>query len=218
MKRILPFLFLAVATSSALSANPFEGSYEVTVDTGGNNLTSTVYIKGSDLRFEMDMGGMTNVMLMKDGMSTMTVIMPAQKMYMEMPVPMNLAIREGKEEGDLPPFEKTGREKEIEGFKAHEYLLKQGKETMTIWATDALGSLAAMNTPMMMGVARYLKQVTGLQAFFPLEMSSERANGETFRMNISNIERKELDGALFVPPADFRKMNIPTGMGAPMGR
>jgi len=51
------------------------------------------------------------------------------------------------------------------------------------------------------------------QQGFPLKVA--RNNGATI-MEVTKIEPKQLDPALFAPPADYKKMEMPAGMpGAP---
>jgi hypothetical protein len=53
---------------------------------------------------------------------------------------------------------------------------------------------------------------------FPLKMAQvENGQSKTF-MEVTKVERKSLDDALFTVPADYKKMEMPGMMGLPAGR
>jgi hypothetical protein len=159
-------------------------------------------------------------MIMRDGLSTMLMIMPAQRMYMEMQIPDMSGKMGGKEEasGAGKPYKKTGKTKEIEGYEAHEFIFEDGPEKMVVWATEELGSMPLARGPATQGFAAAMQKVSGLSAFFPLEVTGFNKKGKTtYRMLIKDIEKKELSDSMFLPPAGFRKMTIPAGMGGFMG-
>jgi hypothetical protein len=179
----------------------------------------TIWTKDSHIRMAVASKDMPGEMIMRDGMSAMLMIMPAQRMYMEMQIPdMSGKMKEQAEKpGDEVPFEKTGKTKEIEGFEAHEFVYEEGKEKMVIWATEELGSMPMARGPAMQGFADAMQKVTGLSAFFPLEMIGYKKGKEQYRMRIKDIEKKELPDSMFLPPEGFRKMTMPAGMGGFMG-
>jgi hypothetical protein len=193
----------------------FEGKYTMEMSGQGDKASMTIWTKDSHIRMAVASKDMPGEMIMRDGMSTMLMIMPEQRMYMEMQIPDMSGKMGGQEEkgGDDVPFEKTGNTKEIEGFKAHEFVYEKGAEKMVIWATEELGSMPMARGPAMQGYAAAMQKVTGLSSFFPLEMTGYKKGKKDYQMRIKDIEKKELSDSMFQPPAGFRKMTMPAGMG-----
>ena len=198
----------------------FEGQYTMEMSGQGDKAKMTIWTKDSHIRMAVAGKDMPGEMIMRDGMSTMLMIMPAQRMYMEMQIP-DMSGKMGGDSGksgDKVPFEKTGNTKEIEGYEAHEFVFEDGPEKMVIWATEELGAMPMARGPAMQGYAAAMQKVTGLSAFFPLEMTGYNKKGKkTYRMLIKDIDEKELPDSMFLPPAGYRKMTMPAGMGGFMG-
>jgi len=216
----LIIMFFAVALSAA---DKFEGRYVMEFTSGGETMGLTIWTKDGNMRMAMG-EQMPGEVIMRDGMRTMVVVMPEQRMYMEMPLDGMVPGMDSSpaEEGtdEEMPFEKTGETKKILGLVAEKFIFKggkDGKDDMVIWATDALGSMSFMSNPMLEGVASALQEVTGLKAFFPLEMIGNGKGKDAFQMRVKEVEKKELSDALFAPPAGFRKMTMPAGMGNMFG-
>ena len=153
-------------------------------------------------------------MIIRDGISTMIMVMPQQRMYMEVPIPQDMDEPDSDElESREFPFKKTGNNKKILGMDAHEFVFEHGGEKMTLWATDELGSMPFANNPMLAGWAHAMRKMTGLKAFFPLETSGTEKGKESYRMKVTKVEKKSLPDAMFLPPEGFMKMTLPGGMG-----
>lgn len=214
---IIVALFLACVCQAEES---FEGNYTMEMSGKGDKASMTIWTKDSHIRMAVADKDMPGEMIMRDGLSTMLMIMPSQRMYMEMQIP-DMSGKMGGEKGkpgDEVPFEKTGKTKEIEGYEAHEFIFEDGREKMVIWATEELGAMPMARGPAMQGgYAAAMQKVTGLSAFFPLEVTGYKKGKKTFHMVIKDIDKKELPDSMFLPPAGYRKMTMPAGMGGFMG-
>jgi hypothetical protein len=153
-------------------------------------------------------------MILRDGMSSMLVIMPQQRMYMEMPLPQSLKDpdSEAQDKEEEFPFSKTGETKDILGFKAHEYIMESDGEKITVWATEELGAMPFANNPMLQGWTETMRRMTGLDAFFPLETRGTENGKDAYELTVTQIEEKSLPDALFLPPEGYQKFSMPTGM------
>lgn len=201
----------------------FEGTYTMEMSGEGDSAKITIWTKDSHIRMSIASKDMPGEMILRDGMSTMLMIMPAQRIYMEMQIPdMTDKLSEkfgnpGGEPSDEMPFKKTGKTKKIEGFEAHQFMYEKGAEKMSVWATEELGAMPMARGPVMQGYAAAMQKITGLEAFFPLEMTSYKNGKMESRMVIKDVDKKELPESMFLPPAGYRRMSMPTGMGGFMG-
>ena len=221
----MKLFILSFALVSALvckAGDVFEGSYVMQISGEGNSISTQIWAKDGHMRMKLSGSQAPGEMIMRDGMETMLVVMPAQKMYMEMPLKLdNMPTIKGVDkEGalDKAPFEKTGETRKILGYTAHEFHFDADGEKMVIWATEELGSMPYSRNPMMAGWGKAMSKVTGLEAFFPLEIVGHEKGKVAFRMTVEDIEKKKLSDSLFTPPAGFRKMTMPSGMGGFMNR
>jgi hypothetical protein len=205
---------------SAPAKAAFEGSYDMELSSDGEKVLTTLWTKDGHVR--MKLSGATEMpgeMILRDGMRKMLLIMPEQRMYMEMAIPeVKGSAADDPGPDAAPPFTRTGEKREILGYAAHEFILEDGANKVVIWATEDLGSMAFANNPMLEGWADAMGKVTGLSAFFPLEMTGFEKGKQAYRMTIRRIEPGKLADSLFEPPPGFMKMTMPAGMGGFMGR
>lgn len=225
MKNAICFCFSLVLSVTLQAAEVFEGTYDMKIKADGETFSISLATKDSHVRMSVKGQEMPGEMIMRDGMKTMLMVMPQQKMYMEMPL-QGMAETYGgggSSEGDSGsmdemPFKKTGETKEIDGYKAHEFVFEDEDGKMHIWATEELGAMPFVGGPMMEKSSIPMKRLTGLSSFFPLETIGYEKGKKKFEMTVTNIEKKELPDSLFLPPPGFRKMTMPAGMGGFMGR
>lgn len=202
-----------------LSGKAFEGEYDMQLQGDGEVVNCTFWVKTGNMRMKISGKGQeSGEMIFRNGTSTMIMIVPSQRMYMEMEIPEGISVPAPDEE-ELEedfPFKRTGETRTILGFKAHEFLMEDGAEKMVIWATEGLGTMPYSENPILEGWGAAMRMVTGLKAFFPLETIGYEKGKESFRMTVQRIEPKELPEALFQPPEGFMKFNMPAGMGGMM--
>ena len=176
-----------------------------------------------------------------------TVLMPEQQMYM-------VSSFAGKGGGAAPAkpgaprdtagkapeykLEKTGETETILGYKCEKYLLKEDKTTMAMWLTSDLGDFAgfgsaaaspfggrgaaAANSPQSQEWAKVLAG----KSLFPMRVvgSNTADSKETFRMEVTAIEKQSLPASDFAPPPGWKKFEMPNmgdmmkGMIPGMGR
>lgn len=205
-----------------LSAKTFEGRYDMRLSGDGEQVEISLWVKDGSMKMKVagrDAG--MGEMIMREGMRKMLMIMPGQRMYMEMDIPLENIIQDAPEEGSKDfPFRKTGNSRTILGMKAQEFVFEEDNEKMTIWATEELGSMPFANNPFLQGWSEALRRMTGLDAFFPLETSGTENGREAYKMTVTKVEKMKLEDSFFDPPEGFMKMTLPAGMGGflPGGR
>lgn len=134
----------------------------------------------------------------------MFMLVPAQKMYMTMPLP------DIKESGEDKKPEPTGETKKILGYKAEKYIIKDGGSEYEVWATDELGTFGGLHLPgANPGGASPTERALAGQKFFPLLIVERKGGREGSRVEVTEVERKKLAESLFEPPSDFRGMEMP---------
>lgn len=213
-KSLLRLLVSALLAPVSLLAASFEGKIDLTLTTGRNQTRPMTYaIKDGKLRIEMPgqrgMGGVIIDPVKRES----TVLMTEQKMYMVSTMPEPDATTAGKT-GDTQ-LEKTGEKEKILGYEAEKYIATHDGTKTELWLAEGLGAFASFSNPGPMG--RGAKTQTG-QAWekalagkdlFPLRVvSKDKTGGETFRMEVTAINKESLDDSLFTPPADYRKFDM----------
>lgn len=209
----LTVIFTALTfASSASAAKEFQGRVQMTMQQGKEKQKVEYFIKSEKMRLVPEMAAAQGgVMIMNMKKKEMYMIMPAQKMYMVMPIP---DLSDQKTEQAAPePQDET---REILGYKAQKYLLTQGPSEYEIWATKELGKLGALQMPGQKPGTP--EPAWAKEDFFPLEII-ERRNGQVAtQIQVTEVEAQELPDSLFEPPADFRRMAMPTMPNMPSMR
>lgn len=216
---VVPAL-LVLASVPAL-AQGFEGAVTIRMQ-GEQSMDMQQLIKGDKVRTEMSAGGRDGVMLMDGGAQTMTMIMPSEKMYMVMDMKAG-AGRPGEQSREAPKITKVGTSETIAGRACDNYLIGE-KQDMEVCAAKGLGFYmsggggpGAGRGPM--GRVPDFRQEAVMRefkdGFFPLRISRVGGGKRDVMMEVTRIEPKPLDAALFQVPAGYHKMDMPAGMPMP---
>lgn len=181
---VIASLISAFILAGVVSAAEFQA--DMLMDGLGQKVTGKVYVKGELMRQEMNTP-MGNSISISDGEnSIMYVIMPDQKMYMEMPLEQQLILKESisieealKDEAEL---KKLGSEN-IEGYKCEKYEIRYKDPDMgvsTAWISQKLN--------------------------YPLKVISKTSEG-TLTMLYTNIREGSVDQSLFRVPSGYKKLS-----------
>jgi hypothetical protein len=193
------------AVLSVLPAAAQQYTFEGSVDYQMQKDATMTYSSGQGM-VRLDIAGQRGSMatLIDPAKRTLTVMMSAQKMYMVRPMP---EIGSGSDSS--AKLTNTGKTDVVAGVKCEIWTGQGEHGTFTVCAARDMGSFFAG-----MGGRReapeWAKELRG--NFFPLRVVN--GQGETV-MLATKVERKKLDKSLFTVPADFTKMEMPAGMGAP---
>lgn len=216
-----------VAGAPAAAQSAFEGVVKYRLTTEGRSLDVTYMTKGDHARSEMQMDGMAVAMLMDASATTMTTLMPSEKMYMTMDLSR---MRQPAQASDTAAqqFTATGRTETIAGHECEHYLTGTGQNTDMCVATGLgyfLGGGAAGRRGPGSGGNSYGVPRPGdaraaafrakfSNGFFPLRLTVTEGGKVTTDMVVTSIEQRALGDDLFTVPADFTEMRMP-GMGPP---
>jgi hypothetical protein len=206
--------FLCIA-GPALAQAPFEGviTMKVRNNEAGEAMPIKAMIRSGVTRVETStaMGPMAMVADVSKGQALM--IMDGQQAYMEQPLPNPAQMAERmKASGREPVVTRTNRKETIAGHSCEHYTVKV--DTVSFDACLASG-IAAF--PSMQGGGRRGGGGTGWLAavgdgtMFPLRLT--RVGSTTPLVEVTAIEKKKLDAALFSAPAGYQKRERPQGQG-----
>jgi hypothetical protein len=210
------FLFAAVA------APAFEGRISLGFTDGkGREQVIDYAVKGTRVRLEPKMEQAAGTAMIMDGATQeMTVLMPAQRMYMVMP--MHGVAKPGGTESPTQQqkVEKTGRTEKILGYDCEEYVMSDKGQSTEMWITDQLGSFMGLSggNPMaglVGGKAKaeasgWEQALKGKQGAFPLRVVSRDPKGkEIFRLEAKSVKPENLGDELFKAPEGFQKFSMP---------
>jgi len=196
----MPFLLLPILAQPALAQKQFEGRIVMQMGTGKEASGPTeMLIKGTRARMNMSAEGQMVSMIIDHEASKMTMIMPGARMYMVQPLPD--MDDSGESSSNVT---RTGRKDVVAGHQC-EIILVKGEESGTAevcGATD-MGNFVMGGAP---GRGKPPAWAQGLESFFPLRVTDE--GGRTV-LEVTEIEAKPIDAAVFAPPAGYRSMKIP---------
>ena len=147
----LGFLGIALcglAAAAPLAAQGFQGV--VTWEMAEGKSVMTQMYKGNQVRMEMNQGGHEGVMLMDNTMSSVTMLMPQQKMYMTMDM-KNMMGAAAPDDRTPPKLTDTGKSETIAGHTCEVYRYAEAAgqpETMEMCAAKGMGFFIMGQSPM----------------------------------------------------------------------
>lgn len=212
---VVPAL-LVLAAPSAL-AQGFEGALTIRMQ-AERGMEMQQLIKGDKVRTEMGARGQEGVMIMDGGAQTMTMIMPSEKMYMVMDLKAGPG-RPAQRQGETPKITKVGTSETIAGRTCDNFLVGD-EQDMEVCAAKGLGFYMSGRNPMggrsPMGRVPDFHQEAIMReykdGFFPLRITRVAGGKREVMMEVTRIEPRPLDAALFAVPAGYQQMNMPGGM------
>jgi hypothetical protein len=158
----------------------------------GQAIQGKVYVKGNRTRNEMQSGPEKTVNIMDMDAKKVWVLLPDQKMYMEMqPTPEMAAAAQKKEDVEqMADMKVLGTEK-VEGFECEKILYTYRDKSMGV---------------MTQWVAKELN--------YPIKILYEGPQGK-MTMEYKNIKKGGVADSAFAVPPDYQKMSMPGMMGGP---
>jgi hypothetical protein len=231
---------VAGLASAGRAAGDFEGVVAMTMTASkGQAMDILQTVKGTRSRQEMKAGGKTIVTIMDMAAGTITTLMPEQKMYMTMNL-KQMGRGLGGVPGGMPPgarsmpagappsppkISATGKTEVLAGRTCEHYLMGDAPQQFDVCAAKGMGyfgmgggspmggmGASALSAGLPPGWSDTMKAFA--DGFFPLKM--ERVEGARREpvMQVTKVEAKPVEDALFVPPPDYKEMKIP---GLPFG-
>jgi hypothetical protein len=204
---VLLVLFL---TPVIISQDSFEGMVKYKITADGETVDMNYFVKGDKIK--MDMEGESNVsVIFSNKDKVMLMIMPDQKMYMEMPIRMEAGGPvESESDIDESDFVKTGEKKEIAGYTCEKWLYNDDESEVESWLTKELGSFIFFGNPMEQDKKPEWQSQLETEGYFPVLVIVKDSKGKVeSRMEVIEVEEKSLNDNLFMPPAGYEKLSMP---------
>lgn len=216
MKSLLR-LFLAgvLLAPVALFGAAFEGKVTMKMTSGRSEPQQMSYsIKGDKMRIEIaGQKGAMGGMIMDTGKKEMIMLMDEQQMYMAMAIP-DAAVEAAAKKGDDAKLEKTSETEKILGYTATKYIVTNKDGTKTdMWLAEGLGKFmsASPSNPMTgrRAASPEWERALAGKDLFPLRVvGKDKADKQSFQMEVIAIDKKSLPDSLFTPPADYQKFDM----------
>jgi hypothetical protein len=218
--RLAAACLLAVVTVSTALA--FEGKVAMTMSSasGDGSMPMTYFLKGTHMRIEMAIppdkhnpNGSTFATIMDLEKKEMTMLMADQKMYMVHAI-SDAASEKAKAKAADADFKPTGRKEKIAGIEATEYVGHSDKKLTELWVTKELGQFMMANQgkggkkgSQDSAWAKFAEQGD----FFALRVIQRAKEGapEDLHLEVTAVEKGPQADALFLPPADYQKFEMP---------
>jgi len=192
--------------ASPLAAQSFEGTVTMNmVSDDGSAHPISYMIKGGKMRF--DVGGGQMSVVLDPVAQRMMVIMNAQKMYMERDFGSTVAAVQQQIGEKHPSIVRTGKRETIAGYKCeHVTVTDDDGASVDSCISSELGGFrmpAASNPMSPQKEAGWMAQLGSTS--FPLKVTK---GGKTI-IEVTAIEKKALDAALFTAPEGYQSFAMP---------
>ncbi len=207
---------LLIISANILTAqNNFEGKVKIKISTNGQNISMNYIAKDKNLKIELGNGEETGSFIMKG--KKYLVLMPAQKMYMEIDSKMlknlpGMNIKSNKNgTGKIFNVNKfrTGKTKKILGYNCEQWIIDDEFGKIEAWVTKELGNFITMDGPMGGGYSPAWSSYLKDKGFFPMLVISANKNGQTSKFEVIDVNKTSINDNEFVPPSGYKKMKIP---------
>ncbi|MEO7038853.1 MAG: DUF4412 domain-containing protein [Gemmatimonadaceae bacterium] len=217
IKLVFAVAFVVGASSTRLPAQGFDGIIQfVSYEDGSKPDTMTQITKGSKIRFE-GLGKEGGAMIM-DG-NTRLILVPDRKMYMNLPPELGSKVAADEMSKHRGVATKTGKVENIAGVPCEDWHYK---------GTDEDGKPEEGDACLAKGVGFMINRLSGGMAghFFSAggqAFGDALKNGAGVMKVIANgklslvavkVQATSVPDAMFVPPAGYTKMSMPS-MGRP---
>lgn len=204
MKRVL-FAASMVCAPAALFAQ-FEGTITLAMNSGQGSQQMTYQVRGNMLRLDFTGRGMAGYILRDNEKNSTKMVMPAQKMYMDMAAMQGMVAQEAAKSGPTD-FKLTGKKETIAGHECEHGIVTSDDGQYDVCLAKGLGSFFMQQGPMGRAAGGPPPALARLgRDLFPLKV--QKVGGDV-SMEVVKIEKKSLDASMFTIPEGFQTMSMP---------
>jgi frataxin-like iron-binding protein CyaY len=197
------FQYLLIAQSQ------FEGKLKIQVTEEGKKHTMDYFVKGDKFRLEVKDMGETGAMIFDSKAMKMTIVMPQQKMYMEMPLDGIDTESYFDESTSKAKIKKTGESKTINGYKCEKWIIEDEGLNTEAWITTELGGFLFSGNPMAGGGSDWTSKLSA-QSFFPMLAKVYESGKHLNTFEVLEVNKQKLDNSLFSAPSGYQKFEMPS--------
>lgn len=204
-------LFIFLFQSLSFSQSSFEGKIDMKMTFDGRTHNMSYLVKNDKIRMEFNRGGHTGAVIIDPANKSTIVLMPQQKMYMEMPVTKEMEEGISKKNKDVK-FSKTGETKTINGYKCEKWVYSSDDEQGEAWMTKDLGSFTLFSGGPMRrqnNQPDWMKELENEGAFPMLVTIKDKSGNDKGQLEVTSVKKESLNSDLFTPPSDYKKFDMP---------
>ena len=187
---VAAWLLSAVAHAQAPTIPPFSADMTIKDSSRGTNMTGKMYWGGQKIRMDMDVPGHKVSIISDVDAQTTYMLMPEQKMYMEM---SGKSIMHGPKMPDVKPFDPANPCGSMTDYTCE----KQGSETVNGRSTDKW--LFKSKT----GDTQHTAWIDQ-KLHFPVRT----VTSEGTQVDMTNIVEGSQDASLFQVPSGYQKLDM----------
>ena len=206
---ILTIFFFSSIQHILIAQSQFEGKLKIQVTEEGKKHSMDYFVKGDKFRLEVKDMGETGAMIFDSKAMKMTIVMPQQKMYMEMPldgIDTESYFDEGTSKAKI---KKTGESQTINGYKCEKWIIEDEGLTTEAWITTELGGFLFSGNPMAGGGSDWTSKLSA-QSFFPMLAKVHKSGKHLNTFEVLDVNKQKLDNSLFSAPSGYQKFEMPS--------
>ncbi len=215
MRPLVLFLFLSlIAALQVHAGSQFEGtivSVNRSMDDAGAQQTyqMIIHVKKSMVRVEVpSIAGMpASTAIYRRDRKTTWMLDAASRTYFEIRTPHGDVREEGiVEKKEMPAAQRTKKTKKVLGFTCEQVIVTRNEMRTEVWGARGLEDLAAVLADVLGdGQGPASDDVIAAMGLFPLLSTTTVEGRELESQEVTRIERKVLDPALFEIPQGYTK-------------
>lgn len=205
MQRVL--LTAAMVCAPAALFAQFEGAITVGLASPQGSQQMTYQVRGSVIRLDFTGNGMAGYVLHDNEKNTTKMVMPAQRMYMDMSALQGMVAQETAKSSPTD-FKLTGKKETIAGYECEHGIVTSDDGQYDVCLAKGLGSFYMQQGPMGRGRAGGPPAALARlgRDLFPLKV--QKVGGDV-SLQVTKIEKKSLDPSMFTIPDGFQSMSMP---------
>jgi hypothetical protein len=207
-------LFLILAAAHLHASSQFEGtivSSNRTVDDAGSSqlYLMTIHVKKSMVRVEMPSiaGIPASTAIFRRDRKITWMLDATSRTYFEIRTPQDGVNDEGAVgEKEPPAVQRTKKTKKLLGFTCEQVIVTRNEVRTEVWGARGLEGLASVLADVLDNdQAPASDDVIAAMGLFPLHSTTTYEGRELESQEVTRIERKQLDPALFEIPPGYSK-------------
>jgi hypothetical protein len=205
-KKVAAALLGVTLGIAGFASGPFQGTIKFTKTIGPVTANYVYYVKDHMVRVEElgENGEIQGIMIVDTKANTVKALSPERKMFID--VPNKRPARETE-----VFVQKTNKSKEINGYNCTQVKVtgKEDGREVTFWMADddfdfLIPMLETLNRKDKLAI--YFMNVPDIEGMFPMVGVEKKTDGvELTKLQVSEVQRTDLDNSLFEIPADYTK-------------
>lgn len=206
---IIFFIITLSLQNLLLAQSSFEGKIKLLVSEEGNKNTIEYLAKGDRIRLEIADADEVGSMIFDSKTKSMMIIMPEQKMYMEMNFDFTGADSYFEDDSHSGKITRTGEKKTIKGYECEKWIAEDDNYLTESWLTDKLGGFMFFGNPMESAGSDW-KSKLSTPNLFPLLVNVYESGKLVNTIEVVEIIEQKMDNSLFSAPSGYQKFEMPS--------